>query len=177
MTTVAYRKKQLVWDRLFWSFFVCFLAALAFFMLARDARKQYGAVSFGVFPEFRAVDNRGQMYDQHQLKGQLSVVILTDEEIPDDISIYLQKLSQATAFGQKYLRGLILTLHSAGPSDRWLRYLTLTPQEYQSLTNWSGNRFKDRVILIDQNGAIRGIFDLQDKLQRLNFEGAVRAIL
>jgi hypothetical protein len=33
------------------------------------------------------------------------------------------------------------------------------------------------VILVDQNGVIRGVFDLQEKAQRLLFEGAVKGIL
>lgn len=171
------KNKDLTYDGLVWFFLICFLAMLAMLMLTRDAQKQYGAVTFGVFPTFEARDNLGQLFDQHRLHGQLSAVIVTDQPLAEDISLYLHKLSQATAGGKKYLRSLILTDQTPGSSDQWVQYLTLTPEQFQIINRWKKGLFTDGIILVDQSGVIRGVFNMDDKLERLNFEGAVRGIL
>lgn len=163
-------------ERWLWIGLMALLAVIAFLLLARDSRKQYGAVSFGVFPEFNAADERGAPYDHHRLKGQLSAIIVTDQPLPEDTVVYLRKLSRTSSHGNKYLHGLILTRHALQISDPWLQDLILSAPEYQRLDEWK-NKFRGEVILVDQNGVVRGVFDLQDKLQRLNFEGAVRGIL
>lgn len=170
-------KKDLTLDRLFWFFLIAFLAMLSHSMLTRDSQKQYGAVAFGVFPAFKAVDSREEPFDQHRLHGQLSAIIVTDQTLPEDISLYLQKLSQSTSMGKKYLKSLILGNQHDRPSDQWVQYLTFAESEFKKINEWRKGLFKDGVILVDQNGVIRGVFDLEDKLERLNFESAVRGIL
>ena len=177
MNSILSRKESFDFDRLAWLFLMMFLAMVAFVLLSRDSQKQYGAVAFGVFPEFQAIDGQRKAFDHHHLHGQLSVMIVTDQILPQDISLYLHKLSQATSMGKKYLKGIVLTHQAQGISDQWLRYLTLSKEDYQKLNDWKENKFKGDVILVDQNGVIRGVFDLWDNAQRLNFEGAVKGIL
>ena len=164
-------------DRFLWVIFILFMASLAFFMLWRDSQKQYGAIAYGGFPAFVAVDSDGKLFDEHKLQGQLSAVIVTDEPLAGDIALYLHKLSQATALGKKYLKTMVLINGMSGPSDKWVGYLTIQPDGFDKIVRWKDNLFKKGVILVDQNGIIRGIFDLEDKLERLNFESAVRGIL
>lgn len=153
------------------------LAAVAFILLVRDSRQQYGAVAFGVFPAFRAIDSRGEVFDQHRLHGQLSAIIVADRAPSPDILLYLRKLSQATSHGTKYLNGLVLARRSDGLCDQWVRYLTLNEADFERVNAWKEQGFKDGVILVDQNGVIRGVFDVAEKLERLNLEAAVKGIL
>lgn len=177
MESTFSRNKDSSYDRLVWFFLMLFLSMLSLLMLTRDSQKQYGAMSFGVFPEFSAIDSQKKTFDQHRLRGQVSAIIITNQILPDDITFYLHKLFQATARGKKYLNGLVLTQQAKGMSDQRVQYLTLSEKEYQKLNDCQEGKFKGSVILVDQNGVIRGIFDLRDKTQRLNFEGAVRGIL
>jgi hypothetical protein len=171
------RMNKFFLDGLSWIFLMFILSFIALTLLLRDAHKQYGAISFGVFPEFTAVDPQGRGFDQHRLKGQLSAVIISDDAVPDDVIVYLHRMSQLTASGKKYLKSLILTAHAKGVSDQWFKYLTLSPEEFTKLYNWKSRQFKSGVILIDQDKVVRGVFDINDKSQRLNFESAVRGIL
>lgn len=160
-----------------WVFLMVFLSLLSFSMLTRDTQKQYGAVSFGVFPDFYAVDSRGERFDRHRLHGQLSVIVVTDQVLPRDIPLYLQKLSLATSRGKKHLKSLVLTNRGNGVSGLRMQYLELDQAGFDKINRWRKGLFKDGVILVDQNGVIRGVFDLENKLERLNFEGAVKGIL
>jgi hypothetical protein len=169
--------KILARDGLLWSVVMVALAALAFFMLTRDAQKQYGAVSFGVFPAFKAVDSQGKPFDEHRLHGRLTAIVVTDQALPNDLSLFLHKLSQATSGGKKYLKSLVLVDKPVGISDRWVEYMVLEKEEFARIDAWKEGLFKGEVILVDQNGVVRGVFDITDKLQRLNFEGAVKGIL
>ena len=159
-----------------WISLMIFLPILSFSMLTRDIQKQYGAVSFGIFPAFSAIDSRGNPFDQHRLHGQLSAVIVSNQ-MPEDILVYVHKLSQATSRGKKYLKGLVLASQGEGRSDQWVEYLTLNEDEFKKISGWKNRLFKDGVILVDQNSVVRGVFDLEEKLERLNFEGAVKGIL
>lgn len=177
MNTILYKQKIQPFDRAAWAVAMIILASLAFFMLARDARKQYGAVAFGVFPSFEALDSHGRPFDQHRLHGQLSAIIVTEQPLPQDIYLYLHKLSQVTARGKKNLKGLVLVHQSAMDSDQWIEYMKLDEDDFKNIRLWKEGLFKDGIILVDQNGVVRGVFNLQDKWERMNFEGAVKAIL
>lgn len=178
MECILPKNKDFSYDGLIWIFLMIFLSMLSLSMLTKDTQKQYGAVSFGVFPAFNATDSQSRIFDQHRLHGQLSAIIVMDQVLPQDISLYLHKLSQSTSIGKKHLKNLVLANHiNTGSSDRWVKYLTLNETEFRKINNWRRGVFKDGIILVDQNGVIRGVFDLEDKLERLNFEGAVRGIL
>ena len=176
MDSIFPKNKDFSYDILVWVFLMIFLSMLSLSMLTRDIQKQYGAVSFGVFPAFSAIDDQGKPFDHYRLHGQLSAIIVTDQT-SEDISLYLHKLSQATSRGKKYLKGLVLVTQVKGQSDQWVEYLTLNEDEFKKISGWKNRLFKNGVILVDQNGVIRGVFDLEEKLERLNFEGAVKGIL
>jgi hypothetical protein len=177
MSVTLAAKKDLTYDGLSWIFLMIFLSMLSFSMLTRDMEKQYGAVSFGVFPAFHALDSVGEGFDQHRLHGQLSAIVVTDYDLPQDIMSYLQKLSQATSRGTKQLRSFVLVHQVSGVSNQWMQYLKLDEAGFNTINSWRKGLFKDGVILVDQNGVIRGVFDLENKLERFNFEGAVKGIL
>lgn len=167
-------------DIFLWILIICILISISFYMLVRDAKKQYGTLSFGTFPEFHSIDPQGKNFDQHRLHGQLSAIIITDQQIPQDIVNYLRKLSQASAMGKKYLTSLIISKNKLNLTDlpeRSIQYLTLNDDDFNKMKSWKNQLFKEGIILVDQNGVIRGIFNIEDKLDRLNFEGAVRGIL
>lgn len=171
------KSKDFSYDGLVWIFLMMFLSMLSSSMLTKDVHRQYGAMSFGVFPMFHALDSQGKSFDQHRLYGQLSAIIVTDEALKEDTLLYVHKLSQATSRGKKFLKGLVLVNKVKGVSDQWIEYLTLNEAEFKKINEWGKGLFKDGIILVDQNSVIRGVFDLQDKLQRINFEGAVKGIL
>lgn len=162
--------KTLARDGLLWSIVMVVLAALAFFMLTRDAHKQYGAVSFGVFPDFKAVDSQGKPFDEHRLHGRLTAIVISQDVLPKDLSLFLHKLSMATSGGKKYLKSLVLVDKPVGISDQWVEYMVLEKEEFTRINAWKEGLFKGEIILVDQNGVVRGVFDINDKLQRLNFE-------
>jgi hypothetical protein len=177
MTTTVIHDRDLSADRRFWMVLMTILAVIAFFLLSRDARNNYGAVAYGVFPEFTSVDSSGNSFDHHRLKGQLSVILINDQIISEDISLYLHRFSQVTAMGRKYLHALVITDGIPGISDKVVQYLSISKEDFLRLSTWREDQFKGDVILVDQNGVIRGVFDLQEKAQRLLFEGAVKGIL
>lgn len=177
MELTAPRDKNLFIDGLCWIGAMLILAGIAFFLLSRETQKHYGTVAFGGFPDFEAVETNGKTFDQHRLHGQLSAIVVADQNISKDTILYLHKLSQGTAAGKKYLHNLIMSNKPLGVSDQWVQHLILTEVDLTRIQEWKEKLFKEGVILVDQNGIIRGVFDLEDKLDRINFEGAVRGIL
>lgn len=173
---ITVSRKDLTFDGLFWFFLIAFLSMLALGMLTRDAKKQFGTLSFGTFPAFHAITQDGQVFDEHKLHGKLWAVVISSAPLPEDINQYLHKLSQSTSMGRKYLTSLVLTNQSGLLSDQRLQYMTVSPGEFQKISEWK-KTFKDGVILVDQNAVIRGVFNMEDKLERINFEAAVRGIL
>ncbi len=165
------------YDPLIWVCLIFVLATLSYAMLVRDSKKQYGALAFGNFPEFTSVESNGIKFDQHRFHEQLSAVIIGDDPPAEEILSYLEKISQVTAMGRKYLHSLIFVSQNSQPSNQWVQYLTLEEEPLKKLKEWRKGLFKEGIILVDQNGIIRGIFDLEDKLDRINFEGAVKGIL
>ena len=177
MELTAPRSKSLFVDGLCWTGAMLVLAGIAFFLLSREAQKHYGTIAFGGFPDFEAVETSGKNFDQHRLHGQLSAVVVADQNISKDTLLYLHKLSQGTAVGRKYLHNLIMSNEPQGVSDQWVQHLILTEAHLARILEWREKLFKKGVILVDQNGIIRGGFNIDDKLDRINFEGAVRGIL
>ena len=176
-STTTSSQKDLTYDRLFWILAIALLVMLAHAMLVRDSQKQYGAVAFGSFPAFTTIDTQGEPFDQHHLHGQLSAIIITQQTLPEDIALYLHKLSQVTAMGKKYLRTLVLINQpTEGHSDPTIQYLKINQDDFRALQKWS-TTFKDGIFLVDQNGVVRGVFNIVDKLERISFESAVKAIL
>jgi hypothetical protein len=169
--------RQLMQDALGWFFLVVFLGLLAFAMMKRDVSKQYGTLAFGNMPPFQGRDCQGELMDVHKMHGRLTVVMIGQEEYPLHIKTYLYKLAQATVMGKKQLYQWVLLDQPQQGCDKNLKYITLPTDKFQEIHSWRERTFKKGVLLIDQNAVIRGVFDLNDKLERMKFESAVKAIL
>ena len=125
MELTVQKNKNLFYDGLLWLGAMIVLAGIAFFLLSRETQKHYGAVAFGGFPDFEAFETSGKPFDQHRLHGQLSAVVVSDQNLSENTIVYLNKLSQGTAHGKKYLHNLILANEARGISDQRVQFLIL----------------------------------------------------
>ena len=162
-------------DRNIWIGLVLCLSVIAFFLLWREGHKQFGSIAYGVFPEFTAVDAQGQPYNQHALKNNLSAVVM-DEKTPTEVIDYLRRFATVTAQGRRYLKVLVFYKPQGAIDDKFVRFLGVSSVDQEALKKWH-QRFQSGVILVDQDKVVRGVFNVDDKLERLKFEAAVGAIL
>ncbi len=160
-------------DRNFWIGLILILSVVAFFLLWREGHKQFGTIAYGVFPEFQAFDTQGQPFNQHALKHNLSVVVMAGAAKPNEID-YLRHLAKVTAQGRRYLK--VLVFEPGKMDDKFVRYLRISDADQERLQEWQ-QRFQAGVILVDQDKVVRGVFNIDEKLERLKFEAAVGAIL
>ncbi len=161
-------------DRNIWISLILLLSVISFFLLWREGHKQFGSIAYGVFPEFQAVDAQGQPFNQHALKHNLSAIVMPDQAKQIEID-YLRHLATVTAQGRRYLKVLVFQ-NVKSIDDKFVRYLSLSLDDQARLREWQ-KRFQAGVILVDQDKVVRGVFNIDDKLERLKFEAAVGAIL
>lgn len=149
-------------DRWIWVIVIVLAAAAAFVMMKRDVVRKFGAVSYGMFPQFHLQDQAGKAFDFHNLKGHAWAVRFS---APGDAKIAadLERIALATASGKKRLYLLTLADEASDVLQDQYHYTVSGPEEdIVSVYRQLGSPGASSIILVDQNSAIRGVYNLAD---------------
>ena len=174
------KPKTLFVDAIIWIFLMILAAVVAFGLLRRDAQKSFGAISFGAFPQFRLQATNGQSFDNHHLKGHVWAIHRGSNSKVFDVASRLALIDQKTALGKRHL--FILTfLDNPGLSFEPIvpsQYILLgTPQQVQNIFSRGTAIGDEYVLLVDQNGIIRGSYDLSSSDSLRSFQQNLMLLL
>ena len=168
------RRKSLTFDAVLWVALMVLAAATAFNLLQRDKQRHFGAVSFGSFPEFQLKTPQGVSFDRHQIKGYVwAVHAAASATDAMDMAKRLSTIEHMTASGKRHLN--ILTFSgSNSPALKQLmpfHYIVVGDQtEIASIFSSAGNLSDNSVLLVDQNGVMRGKYDFKSVDEYRSFQ-------
>ena len=175
------KSKSLTLDAIVWIVFLALAAVVAFNLLQRDKQRHFGSIAYGGFPAFRLKTVEGKDFDQHQMKSRVWVVYKASAEANAmDMARRLSVTEQATASGKRHL--YILTfIPSASPILKPVvpahMIVVGEPQAIESVFASQGALSDDKVLLVDQDGVIRGKYRLNDVDEFRSFQQDVLRIL
>lgn len=171
-------------DRVIWVVVMILAATAAFAMMKRDMRQKFGALSYGMFPHFFVQTVDGKPFNYHNLKGKVWLVSLgvgTDV----DVVAQLNQLSEKTSSVGK--RAYVLVFNDSSqiepqggpnPSENPYCYLvTGSAQDLASVKDALQLKSSSVVVLVDQNSAIRGVYDLAAPEQLLRLKSHILAVI
>ena len=167
-------QKSLLPDVVIWLVLMALAATTAFVLLRRDMQRHFGAVSFGSFPEFRLPTVDKGYLDHHLLKGHVWAVHAGSSPIAlMSMAARLCTIEQLTASGKRHL--YVLTLSDAASPVLKPRipfhYIAISgAQKRSSMFSSFGKVNEDTVFLVDQNGVVRGRYDINDFQEFRNFQ-------
>lgn len=159
-------KKDLRNEAIAWVLVMVAASALAFGMLRRDAERSFGAVAFGSVPPFRLATVGKGFADEHLIRGHVWAVHTAQSNSTLMVMAgQLTEISKRTASGKRQL--YVLSVSDAISPDLSplipSHYIVLAnAQERSALLGVFGNFSKDTVMLVDQNGVVRGKYDFAD---------------
>ncbi|MBI4309798.1 MAG: hypothetical protein HY591_05655 [Candidatus Omnitrophica bacterium] len=150
-------------DAVLWVVLMALAAAAAFGLLQRDKQRHFGAVSFGVFPEFRLKTAQGADFDYHQIKSRVWAVHAASSAVNAmSMARRLTAIEQLAASGKRHL--YILTFSNTSspilkPLMPFHHIIMGDQKEISSIFSFSEKFNENNVLLVDQNGIIRGQYD------------------
>lgn len=157
------RTRSLTFDAMAWVALMVIAAAVAFCLLQRDKQRNFGAVSFGSFPQFKLKTLDGRDFDEHQIKAHVWAVHAGSSAAnASTMAQQLSTIEQQTASGKR--RFYVLTFSPENsPVLRSLipyHYIVVGDQkQIAAIFSVFGKLNDDSVLLVDQNGIIRGKYD------------------
>ncbi len=133
-------------------------ATTAFVLLERDKQRQFGAVSFGGFPEFHLKSIKGDEFDQRRIKaGVWAVHTATTEAEVMATARRLAIIEEQTKSGKRHLN-ILTFIHSPSAQIK-----PLIPFHHIVVGELKDIPIKDsNIYLVDQEGVIRGKYNLDD---------------
>lgn len=157
-------------DKFIWLGLILLAALCAFLMLKRDANRQFGAVSYGAFPAFHLSQSNGGVIDHHWLKGKVWVIhSAKTTQAAMLMANQLYDLAQQTASGKRRFYLLTLEqeavgqLHSLGAQH----FIAQSDQALlKKLEDMMVLEKGEGIILVDQNGIIRGYYGLNHEFSK-----------
>lgn len=167
-------------DALCWIVLLLLAAVIAFSLLKRDKERNFGAVSFGAFPEISLKKIGGGEFNHHLMKSRLWAVhtALSEERLMKAAG-QLKMVMDLTASGKRHMYLLSLTPSQSPilrPLNDW-HYIVHADQE-RLKSIFSFLRMGDNmVVLVDQNGIIRGAYNIDDVDDYRKFQKDVMRIL
>ncbi len=160
------KQKSLSFDAAIWVIFLIITSTTAFALLQRDKNRHFGAVSYGAFPQFSLKSTQGSFFDDHRMKSQVWLIHTAPSAAQAmAIAKRLSEIEQSTASGKRHASILTFSgenavlLKSLLPSH----YIVVgSPQEMATIFSFSKNMDENNVLLVDQNGIIRGQYNMND---------------
>lgn len=173
--------KDLRFDAFVWVMIILAASAIAFGLLRRDAARSFGAVAFGSLPAFRIPTVGKGFVDDHMSKGHVwAIHTASSSEGLMRMADRLSEISKRTASGKRQMFVLSVSDSiSSGLSPMFTyHFIALAnPQEMTSIFGNLGVFTDDSVLLVDQNGVIRGKYDFSDIQGFKNFQRDMMRIL
>ena len=161
------KTKTLFLDRVIWIVVMLLAATAAWAMMKRDVARNFGSVSYGMFPKFHLQDQTGAAFDFHNLKGHVWIARFGSDS--DSIAPLVETI--AREYVGKHRKLHLLTFSDSGTSSNhpYHHIVSGDPSQSAAVRRQLGNPEDSVAILIDQNGAVRGLYDLQNTggLERL----------
>lgn len=167
-------------DALLWVVLLLLAAVIAFSLLKRDKERNFGAVSFGAFPEVSLTATDGRTFNHHLMKSRLwAVHTASSEEALMRVAGQLKTVMELTASGKRHLYLLSMT-SSQAPVLRslheWHYVVHADRAELEKIFSFL-NVSDSTVVLVDQNGIIRGAYNIDDVDDYRKFQKDVMRIL
>ncbi len=156
-------------------------AVSAFTLLRRDVSRQFGSMSFGSLPELSLKSTDGVELDQRLLKGRIWVIHAgSDPQMVTAMANELAAIQKRTASGKRYFSVLSMLESETFkiPSQGPFHYVVNTGLKERGfiLTSFGPER-DGLVLLVDQNGVIRGRYNIKDVDGLRSFQGDLLRIL
>lgn len=174
-------KKTLMADAMCWLGVMLLACVIAFCLLRRDAQRNFGAVSFGSFPEFRLRASDKGYLDRHLLKGHVWAVHAGSS--PAGLTSVVKRLytiERQTASGKRHLFVLTLNCNSSFVLRPQQAFHYVTVEESKTMFSFIkllGGFTDDTVLLVDQNAVVRGKYHFNDMQEFKNFQQDLIRIL
>jgi hypothetical protein len=173
--------KPLTVDIIVWIILMILCACVAFGLLQRDKQRNFGAVSYGTFPAFELKTPQGLPFNYHIMKSRVWAVHQSSSSFQAaKMAKRISEIEQSTASGKRHL--YILTFAAGDPA--LLKALSSShyivvgeSQDISSIFSFTRSMSDNDVILVDQNGVIRGQYDFEDVDQYRRFKRDLLSIL
>ena len=159
------KQKSLKKDAFIWVLLMGLACIIAFSLLKRDKERNFGAVSFGSFPEFELNTIEGKPFNHHLMRNHVwAVHTASSEEQLIATAKRLEFVRKSTASGKRHLyilsfttsRSSILRPLNAG------HFIVIGKQSKLTSIFSSSRVNENSVVLVDQNGIIRGQYNVAD---------------
>ena len=174
------KNPSLVLDAFLWVAFMALAAIVAFNLLVRDKYRNFGAVSYGSFPEFVLKMPEGKSFDRHQIKGYVWAVH-TGPSADDAMGIARQLaiIAKQTVSGKRHLNVLTVSQEFASlkPLMPYHYIAGGNSQDISRMFAETGTITSSTVFLVDQNSIIRGRYDFKDVDQYRAFQRDLMRLL
>lgn len=173
--------KNLKIDAIIWIVVMCLAAVVAFGLIKRDAQRNFGAVSFGAFPDVDLKASDGQIVNQHLLKSRLWAVHFGgNSQKVHDMAVELVDIQKRTLSGkqQMYVLTMLESPVTEVASLSPTHYVVECPGKERGLFLAAFGPLREGIVfLVDQNAIIRGRYDIHDVDGLRAFQGDVRRLL
>ncbi len=156
------KPKSLLLDAVFWIGVMVLAAFISFNLLQRDKQRQFGSIAYGGLPTFHLKTIEGKDFDYLRLKRTVWAIHQGGSKNVQNVAEELVFIAQSTASGKRHLN--ILTFVPSeyamtGPVHKFQYVLKGSSEELNKVLGKLGMNKEEIVLLIDQDGAIRGRYD------------------
>lgn len=174
-------RKSLKVDAMIWVLLLVMAAMIAFVLLERDKNRNFGAVAFGGFPQFKLNTTDGDYLDVPRMKSRVwAVHTARHDEKALNVAKRLAIVEQLTTSGKRHLN--ILTVLSSEHST----LKPVIPFHYivtgdlltvSKIFSFSPSIDENSVVIVDQNAVIRGIYNIDNVDDYRKFQQDLMRIL
>ncbi len=157
------KTRALTFDAIAWIVLMVIAAAVAFCLLQRDKQRNFGAVSFGSFPQFKLKTITGEDFDEHHIKAHVWA-IHAGSSAANTLAMaqQLSTIEQQTASGKRHFYVLTFSPENSPILKPLIPYHYIVvgdQKQIAAIFSVFGRLNDDSVLLVDQNGIIRGKYD------------------
>lgn len=160
--------------KLFWVFVILFGFSLGTYIIIRDANNGFGTVTFGPTNDFNFVSENGSLFSSKKLSGKVWIGhgVTTDCIKSDECESYIEMYASIHESLKdnddvtmiSFVDGdesnlAIIESEYPSKSDKW-KFLHTPKSEFVNIQRYQ-NRRSENAFIVDQNGIIRGIYNIQ----------------
>jgi hypothetical protein len=154
--------KSLKIDAILWIVLMFLASVVAFNLLQRDKQRQFGSIAYGGFPQFHLKTIEGKDFDYLRFKRTVWAVHQGSGKNMERVASDLGFIAQSTASGKRHLNILtfVPTQYTLTRPVQKFQYVLQGSKEELSQVLGKLRMIKEEIVLlIDQDGAIRGRYD------------------
>jgi hypothetical protein len=174
------KTKSLQFDIVCWIFVMVLAGVIAFSLLQRDKNRQFGSIAYGGLPRFSLKTIEDKDFDYLKLKRAVWAIHMGSSREGEHLASELSQVAQATASGKRHLNILTFIPEEyqwRRPVHPFQHVLRGTTQELNHIFGKLNMNKQDIVLLVDQDGTIRGRFDFSSPDDFRRFRQDLMSIL